>query len=145
MTRNCIWMGVFSQVVTLPWSDRAARARIRHWIVPVASPPPGSALPGGPPDPLVLVRRDGVRVAGQGPVELAAGADAELGEDLAQVVLHRAGADEQPGGDLRIGQAVPGQPGDLGLLGGQLAAGRHGALAGGLPGSRQLAAGPPCA
>ncbi len=74
----------------------------------------------GRPGTLVLVRRDGVRVAGQGPVELAAGADAELGEDLAQVVLDRARADEQPGADLRIGQAIPGQPGDLGLLGGQL-------------------------
>src|SRR5580658_7726880 len=52
----------------------------------------------------VLVRRDGVGVAGQGPVELAAGADAELGEDLAQVVLDRARADEQPGADLGIGQ-----------------------------------------
>ena len=37
MTRNCIWIGVFSQVVTLPWSDRAARARIRHRTVRVAS------------------------------------------------------------------------------------------------------------
>jgi hypothetical protein len=32
-----IWMGVFSQMITLAWSDRAARARIRHWIVRVAS------------------------------------------------------------------------------------------------------------
>src|SRR5580704_19212345 len=49
-----------------------------------------------------LVRRDGLRVARQGPVELAAGADAELGEDLAQVVMDRVRADEQPGADLRI-------------------------------------------
>jgi hypothetical protein len=47
-----------------------------------------------------------------------------------------------PGADLRIGQAIPGQPGDLGLLGGQLAAGLHGGLAGGLAGGRKLAAGP---
>src|SRR5579859_6334107 len=92
--------------------------------------PPGSALREDRVAPAVLARPGGVRVGGQGPVELAAGADAELGEDLAQVVLDRAGADEQPGADLRIGQAVPGQPGDLGLPGGQLASGLHGALAG---------------
>ena len=51
--------------------------------------------------------RDGVVGIGQDPVELAAGADAELGEDLAQVVLDRARADEQPGADLRVGQPVP--------------------------------------
>ncbi len=34
-----------------------------------------------------------------------------LGEDLAQVVLDGVGADEQPGADLRVGQAVSGQPG----------------------------------
>ena len=60
---------------------------------------------------------------GQGVAELAARGDAELGEDLAQVVLDRAGADEQPGADLRVGQPLAGQPGDLGLLGGQLIAG----------------------
>src|SRR5829696_8431055 len=42
------------------------------------------------------------RVAGQDPVELTARADSELGEDLAQVVLDRALADEQPGADLRV-------------------------------------------
>src|SRR5712692_3882716 len=36
MTRNCIWMGVFSQVVTLPWSGRLGHARIRQWTVRVA-------------------------------------------------------------------------------------------------------------
>src|SRR5580700_4173977 len=89
-----------------------------------------------------LVWPGGVRVAGQDAVKLAAGADVELGEDLGEVVLDRAGTDEQPGTDLRIGQAVPGQPGDLRLLGSQLAGSLHGALAGGLAGGRQLAAGP---
>src|SRR5260221_13870492 len=92
---------------------------------------------------------DGVRVAGQDAVELAAGADAELGEDLAQVVLDRARADEQPGADLRVGQPLPGQPRDLSLLGGQRmtglagwrAGGLRGALADGLAGGPQLAAG----
>src|SRR5580658_1516895 len=50
------------------------------------------------------------RAGGQYPVELAAGADAELGEHVAEVVLGRARADEQPGADLRVGQPVPGQP-----------------------------------
>jgi hypothetical protein len=65
-------------------------------------------------------------------VELTAGADAELGEDLAQVVLDGVGADEQPGADLRVGQAVAGQPRDLGLLGGQLLAGLDGGLGSGM-------------
>jgi len=79
-------------------------------------------------------------------VELAAGADAELGEDLAEVVLDGVGADEQPGPDLRVGQAVPGELRDLALLRGQriaaLGRGPGRALAGGLSGSRQLLAGP---
>jgi hypothetical protein len=55
-----------------------------------------------------LARRDGVWVGGQDAVELAAGDDGQLGEDLAQVVLGRARADEQPGADLRVRQAVAG-------------------------------------
>ena len=47
-------------------------------------------------------------------MELAAEGDAELGEDLAQVVLDGVGADEQPGADLGVGQAVAGQQRDLG-------------------------------
>ena len=75
--------------------------------------------------------------------ELAARGDAELSEDLAQVVLDRAGADEQPGADLRVGQPLAGQPGDLGLLAGQLLiASGGGALAGGLASGPQLAPGP---
>src|SRR5215469_14477021 len=90
-----------------------------------------------------------VRVAGQDAVELAAGADAELGEDLAQVVLDRARADEQSRADLRVGKTLAGQPRDLGLLGGQRitglagsrSGGLRGALADGLAGGQQLAAG----
>src|SRR5580704_4359348 len=95
-----------------------------------------------------LARPGGVRVGGQDPIELAAGADAELGKDAPEVVLGGAGADEQPGADLGVGQPVPRQPGDLGLLGGQHrlgcrgAGGRCGTLAGGLAGCQQLAAGP---
>jgi hypothetical protein len=42
-----------------------------------------------------LAHRDGVRVAGQDAVELAASANADLGEHLAQVILDRECADEQ--------------------------------------------------
>ena len=49
--------------------------------------------------------------------QLPAGADAELGEDLAQVVLDGARADEQLRADLRVRLAVGGEPGDLRLLG----------------------------
>ena len=49
-----------------------------------------------------LARPGGDRVAGQDPVQLGAGADIELGEHLAQVVLDRAGTDEQPGADLGV-------------------------------------------
>ena len=52
-------------------------------------------------------------------MELPAGADAKLGEHLAQVVLNGAGADEQAGTNLRVRQTFSGQPGDLGLLGSQ--------------------------
>src|SRR5258708_3436209 len=75
-----------------------------------------------------------VRVAGQDAVELAAGADIKLGEDLAQVVLDRARADEQPRADLRVGEPFVGQPRHLGLLGGQrITTGLVGTRADGLP------------
>src|SRR5258707_6417728 len=51
--------------------------------------------------------------------EATQGADGELGEDLAKVVFGGAWADEQPGGDLGVGQAFGGQPCDLGFLGGE--------------------------
>src|SRR5713101_1814352 len=100
------------------------------------------------PERTVVLRPPPPWSLGRDAVELAAGADAELGEDLAQVVLDRTGADEQPGADLRVRQAVPGQPGHLGLLGGQRfaglagrrAGGLGGALAGGFAGSQQLPA-----
>src|SRR6266571_2913754 len=85
----------------------------------------------------------GVGVVGQCSLELQAGADLELGEYLAQVVLDGARADEQPGADLRVRQPVAGQPRDLGLLRGQLLVHGHGGpLAGGLTGGPQLALGP---
>ena len=67
--------------------------------------------------------------------------DVELGEDLAQVVLDRARADEQLRADLRVGEPVASEPGDLSLLGGELIAGLICAFARGLAGGGQLAAG----
>jgi len=64
-------------------------------------------------------------------------------EDLGHVVLDGARAQEQLGGDLRVRQARPGQPRDLGLLGGELLVRAGGAPAGGLAGGPQLAPGPP--
>ena len=46
--------------------------------------------------------RDGSH--GEGLVELLARLDPQLGERLDQVVLHRAGGDEQPLGDLGVGE-----------------------------------------
>ena len=61
------------------------------------------------------------------------------------MILDRPGADEQPRADLWIGQASHGQPGDLGLLGGErfgCRAGSGGPLAYGLSGRQQFAARP---
>src|SRR4051812_17236556 len=49
--------------------------------------------------------------------ELAAGAHVELAEDLAQVVLDRARADEELGADLGVGVPVAGHRRDLAFLG----------------------------
>jgi hypothetical protein len=57
---------------------------------------------------------------GQDTPELVARFDAEFDEDLFQVVLDGACAQEQPGADLGIRQAIAGQPRDLRLLRGQL-------------------------
>jgi hypothetical protein len=57
---------------------------------------------------------------GQDTPELVARLDAEFDEDLFQVVLDGACAEEQPDADLGIRQPVAGHPRDLGLLRGQL-------------------------
>src|SRR4029453_3931242 len=74
--------------------------------------------------------------------QLGAGADVQLGEPLAQVVLDGAGAEKQPGTDLGVGEAVAGQPCDQRLLGRQFVARLGRPLAGGLAGGQQLAPGP---
>jgi hypothetical protein len=55
--------------------------------------------------------------------------------------MHRSRTDEQLGADLGVGEAVTGQMGDLGLLGGEDLAGVQGVLADGLAGGRELAPG----
>src|SRR5215475_1394485 len=95
------------------------------------------ARPGSPRS--VLLRRYFPAVA---PGDLGAAADAELAEDLAQVVLHGAGADEQPGGDLPVSQVLGDQAGDLLLLRGELRRGLRAALAGLFAGGAQLGPGP---
>src|SRR5271156_4101024 len=80
-------------------------------------------------------------VAPQRLVELAAGADVELGEHLAQMPLHGAGPDEQLRADLGVGPPVARQPGDLPLLRGQLRARILVPLAHLLPGGQELAPG----
>src|SRR5262249_58057031 len=87
-------------------------------------------------------RRPVTAADGQRLPELAAGGEIELGEDLAQVVLDGARAEEQLGGDLRVRQARPGQPRDLGLLGREVTVRAGGAPAGALAGRQQFAAGP---
>src|SRR5947208_12771905 len=116
---------------------RVGRGRIGHWTVRVGQSSPRASAP----DRLWPARLgpDGGRVAGQDAVELVARADVELGEDLAQVVLDRARTDEQPGADLGVRESVAGEPGDLGLLGGQLVPGLDGALADSLAGGQELA------
>src|SRR5579859_6880327 len=73
--------------------------------------------------------------------QLTARADAELGEYLAQVPLDGARRQEQLGGDLRVRQAVAGQPRDEGFLRRELVRGLGGACAYGLAGGVQLPAG----
>src|SRR5580700_10473587 len=73
--------------------------------------------------------------------ELAAGADAELGEDLPQVVGDGGSADEQLRGDLRVRGAVAGQAGDQRFLRGQGIGRLDGVLPGVPAGRPQLDAG----
>ena len=53
-----------------------------------------------------------------------------------------AGADEQPGSDLGVGESLSNHPSDLGFLGGEVADRLDGAFTDGLTGCGQLAGGP---
>src|SRR5690348_17409405 len=112
----------------------------RRWTSPIPWPPTRpSSWPSTNPARLLPSL---ACVALQDAMELVAGADVELGEDLVQVVFDGARAHEQLGSDLGVGQAVAGQPADLGLPGGELGGGLGGALADTLAGGPQLARGP---
>ena len=99
-------------------------------------------IPARPRRPGDALRRGASFELGQAVPELSAGADAELGEHLAQVVLHGPRADEQLSADLRVGVAFGSEPGDLRLLHGKGLARVYGALAHGLACRLELPAGP---
>src|SRR4051812_27340194 len=82
-------------------------------------------------------------VAQQCSLELDAGTDVELAEDLVQVILDRTRADEQLSANLRVREPVTGEPRDLCFLGGQVVAGVGGSLAGMLARGLKLARGAP--
>src|SRR5262245_19369513 len=63
------------------------------------------------------------RLPGQGDGELFAGVDVELREDLVQMPLDGARAQEELRAYLRVRVIFAGQLGDLGFLGGEVAAG----------------------
>src|SRR5437660_12405312 len=86
--------------------------------------------------PLRSQRRS--RFCWQHPVQLVARADIQLGEDLAEVVLDRSPADEQPRTDLGVGDTVASQPRDLRLLSGELVARLDVAFACALAGRQQF-------
>src|SRR6187200_3289083 len=99
-----------------PGVDRSCRTQDRT-AVPVVTRPSRA-----------LARGDAARLGdgGQRAAQLLARADLELGEDLAQVVLDGARADEQLRADLRIRLPVAGHAGDLRLLGREDVAGLFG-------------------
>ena len=89
------WPGPVRSWVTMQRPSRPSGARICRSPQRGSRPElavPGAALCGAP---------SGLRQRQVVP-ELPAGADVELGEHLAQVVLDGARADEQPGADLRV-------------------------------------------
>jgi hypothetical protein len=74
-------------------------------------------------------------------MELPAGRDPELGEDLAQVPFHGARAQVELEPDLLVRQSFTGEPGDLRLLAGEIVRSLHGLCPDLLAGGRQLAPG----
>src|SRR5262245_21833515 len=72
--------------------------------------------------------------------ELGPRSGAELPEYLAQVVFHRAGADEQLLGDLTVGRTARGQVRDAGFLGSEVEFGLRSSRSGPLAGSAQFIA-----
>src|SRR5437764_10571260 len=83
----------------------------------------------------------GAQLAGRNAAELIARGDVELQEDLAQVVLHRPGADEELCTDLRVGETISGQSSDVCLLRCEHGARLVGALPRCLTGGQELVTG----
>src|SRR5512132_675342 len=81
------------------------------------------------------------RLSRQRCFQAASRVDPELAEDLVQVPLDRARTEEELGTDLRVGEPVAGEPGDLLLLRRELLAPLERALAPLRPGGDQLALG----
>ena len=81
---------------------------LRHSHQSGATHPPVTVVLGCRRSPRWCDRLCRVRPGGQGAVEFGARGDVEFGEYLAQVVGDGGGADEQPGADLGVGQAVAG-------------------------------------
>ena len=98
------------------------------------------ALPAicGPPLAAATGGRPSVSLCGQCAGELAAGADAELGEYLPEVVGDGRRADEQLRGDLGIRGTLAGQAGDVRFPGGKHVPGLRGLLGGALASRAQL-------
>src|SRR3954469_25682079 len=80
---------------------------------------------------------------GQRRLELIARRDAQLAEDLAQVIGDGVLADDQARADLGVRQAVAGESRDLSLLPGELVTGLDAALADAFARGQQLALGAP--
>src|SRR5580692_482462 len=87
---------------------------------------------GSPPSS--VVRRQLVRQLGSGP-------DAELPEDLAEVVVDGACTEEQLLGNLAVGRAASGEAGNAGFLGGEVPFGVRRPLSGAFASGTQFAAG----
>jgi hypothetical protein len=101
--------------------ERSGRARPARGCREVLAPGSGSLassgggrrkVPGSVPVSELGVR-EGLALRGQTRTKLFARADAELGEHLAEMPLDGARTEEELRADLRVRQAISGEPGDL--------------------------------
>src|SRR6266568_6962346 len=111
--------------MTRRWTCSPAASRSRRHAAPIC--PHGLRTP-----PDLFRHRSG---------ELATRCQVELPEDLAEVIVHGARAEEQPSGDLAVRGAPGGQERDLRLLRGEVAASVVGSLARAPSGRGKLDAG----
>src|SRR6185312_6786716 len=108
--------------------------------------PPRARLPArdSASDRALTLRGNQVALGAEGVPEPLARCDLELDERVVQMPLHGASAEEELCGDLRVGEAIAGEPRDLLLLRRQLVAQLGAALAHGLARRQELAPGPLC-